>query len=356
MLNSEQKKRLDELEAIETLKPDEAEELAQLQALVPADPAQDEFDAGWDELDNPKSDADKAAEAAAKEAEAKAQAEAEAAAKEDETKSQSTEPTDADGDLLNNAPIDSDNEADSTKSESTPDARDAENEKLRAEIVKQNQRMRSWEGRIKAAEKRAVEAEQKLKDAEAKGQSASETSPTEDDAELGKFFKEYPDLESPIKKVAEKIATKIIEDKVGSKLETLEERQTEVLETADEQANADHMAKIEAAHPNWRTIYESGALETWIKRQQDYIQPRLYEILETGSAREVISMFDSYNRAAGKGKESTTNSVSPEKKEKAKAIEAVPASTGGPKTGDVKITKDDFDGAWDELEKKDKQK
>ena len=350
MLNSEQKTRLDQLLAIESLKTEEAEELKTLQDLEPADPAADEFDAEWDELDGKKpalkADADKEKTLVQIEKEQDAQLE------KDKDESQSTDADNTDGDLINTTPADSDKTLDSTVDKDAPDTRDKE-------IADLTQKMSSWDGRIKAAEKRAVAAEQKLKDMEKgkdKNKDSENVSPDEDDVELGKFFKEYPDLEAPIKKVAEKMATKIFDAKIGNKIETLEETQATAQVTAEEKADADHMAVINAAHPDWSKIYDSGALHTWIKRQPGYLQPRLTEILKKGSAQEVVDMFDSYKRAAGKGKETTTNSASPDKVEKAKVIEAVPASSGGPKEGKPEITKDDFDGAWDDLEEKEKQK
>lgn len=365
MLTAEQKARIEVLLAIETLNEEETAELKTLQALEPKDPNQDEFDAEWDELDGkkvtkPLDETDAAQEAQLaknEEKDAKAKAEAEAAALAKEDKSQSTDAAGTDGDILNTAQADPDKTLDSNGKEITPDPRDAEITALKDAQSAQEQKMRSWDGRIKAAEKRAAEAEQKLKDAEAKGKdNSSEVSPNIDDAELSVFFKEYPDLEGPMKKVAEKLATKIFNDKIGDKIETLEVNQGAAQETAQAEADKIHMASINTAHPDWEKIYDSGALETWIKRQPEYLQPRLHEILKKGSASEVIGMFDSYKRAAGKGKETTTNSASSEeKKAKAAAIEAVPASTAGAKKGAVKITKDDFDGAWDELEKKEEK-
>jgi hypothetical protein len=345
MLDLAQRKRLEELQAIEILKPDEAEELAKLEQLEPEDPNQDEFNAGWDELEGIKPDVEKIQE------------DQDAQLEKDKDESQSTE--NVDGDILNtDAPADSDTKPDSTDDGNT-DPRDAQITELTETVKQLTHNMKSWEGRLKAADKRAAEAEQKLKDAKAKGQDTSEkVSPEEDDAELGKFFKEYPDLEGPIKKVAEKMATKIFDDKIGDKIETLETNQAQAEELSQEEADRIHMEKINTAHPDWEKIFDSGALHTWIEKQPGYLQPRLTDIIKNGSAQEVIDMFDSYKRAAGKGKETTTNSTEADlkKKEKAKAIEAVPASSGGPKKGQVKITKDDFDGAWDDLEKKDKAK
>ena len=350
MLNAEQKARLEVLEAITTPKTDEAAELLELQKLVPEDPAQDEFDAAFDELEGKKPEPkDTNLEQIKKDQEA--------ALEKDKDEFQTTE--NVDGDILNtDAPADSDTKPDSVDVSVVTDPRDAQIAELTATVQQLTHNMKSWEGRLKAADKRAVEAEQKAKDAEAKGQGkdSDDASPDVDDAELGKFFKEYPDLEGPITKVAEKMATKIFEDKIGDKLETLETGQAKAQETAQEELDRVHMDKIVAAHPDWETIYDSGAIKTWIGQQPEYLQPRLNEIIKKGSAREVIAMFDSYKRAAGKGKETTTNSTEADlkKKEKAKAIEAVPASTGGPIEGKKKVEKDDFDGSWDELEKKDK--
>ena len=357
MLTIEQKTRLEALRAIEVLKTDEAEELKELQALEPEDPDQDEFDEEWDELDGKtaalKKDADDDRTPEQIEKDQEAQLE------KDKDESQSN--GNVDGDLLNPTPDNSDKNLDSTDEGNETDPRDKVIEEMKAEQEAQAQKMRSWEGRLKAADKRAAEAEQKLKDAKATGQSTdsdSNASLDEDDAELGKFFKEYPDLEGPMKKVAEKLATKIFNEKIGDKIETLETNQIAVQETAQEDLDRVHMEKINAAHSDWETIFDSGALKTWIERQPGYLQPRLNEIIKKGSAQEVIDMFDSYKRAAGKGKETTTNSTEADlkKKEKAAALEAIPASSAGPKKGETKITKDDFDGAWEDLEKKDKAK
>jgi hypothetical protein len=352
MLTVEQRQRLEELQGIETLNEEQIKELETLNADIPADPAQDDFDAEWDELDGKKPKEKPAAKTAEEiEKEEKEKAEKEALALKEKEKSQSNDSTNTDGDILNTAPVDSDTQPDSTKEKKPTDPRDLVIEEM-------NQKMKSWDGRIKAAENRAAAAEQKLKDAEAKGKDkkvASDISPDEDDAELGKFFKEYPDLEGPIKKVAERMATKIFNDKIGNKLETLETNQASAQVTADKKADSDHMATINAAHSDWEKIYDSGALHTWIERQPGYLQPRLTDILKTGSADEVIGLFTSYKKAAGKSKDTSTNSVSSKKQAKASEMEAVPASTGGPKEGTVKITKDDFDGAWDDLEKKDEK-
>jgi hypothetical protein len=346
----EQKTRYEAILGIDKMSKDEEEEFKELENLKPEDPAEDEFGEAWDELDGKKKEEKKEKEDPKKDQD-----------KADEDKKLKDQPTDTDVDLskdiLNAAPTDKSDKSDSSASETKLDLREAKIAKVEIELEQEKQRNASWDGRIKAAEKRAAEAEQKLKDAEATGQSDSDNaSPIEDDAKLSAFFKEYPDLEGPLKSVAERMAT-IVVDKRMAKVDELVDNQAAMQDTLSEDAIVRHNATILEAHPDWKTIYNSGALKTWIEAQPGYLQPRLNEVVDNGSARDIIEMFDSYKRASGKGTKPTSTSaeLAEAKKKKAAAMEAVPASSGGPKEGKKKIAKDDFDGAWEDLDKKEKK-
>ena len=102
-------------------------------------------------------------------------------------------------------------------------------------------------------------------------------------------------------KVAEKIAGMIVDKKLG-KVDQIEKRFNTVQDTLQEDADAKHQAAIEKAHPDYLDIYNSGALTKWIKLQPAYLQPRLNEIVTSGNTQEVIDMYNSYKRAAGKNK------------------------------------------------------
>ena len=359
-MTKEQKTRQDELQAKGTLETAEAEELKTLSALPQEieeekepDP-EEEFGDAWDELDGKKKDPEKTPEeiqAEKEKADAAAAKEAEAAAKAKD-KDPPTDPNKiTDKDLLNTA----------LKTPDKPDSsvdQSAEVIALKAQLAALDHKMASWDGRIKAAEARAVAAEQKLKEAEDKGTKtgSDSASPDLDDAELSAFFKEFPTLEGPIQKVAERAINKIVTEKLG-KVDIIEARQTDLTETLQEEANVTHMLKIEGAHKDWKAIYDSGALTTWIEQQPAFLQPRLTEIIQKGSAADIIEMYDSYKRATGKGKETTTDTeLTAEKKKKLADMEAVRAASAGPKTEGKKVEKEDFDGSWDELEKEDQQK
>ncbi len=65
-------------------------------------------------------------------------------------------------------------------------------------------------------------------------------------------------------------------------------------------------------------------------------------------------MFDQYKKATGKAQLKTNTSKTTSKKKKAQSIEAVPASTGGPRHKPNVPDKDDFDGAWKHWTKSEK--
>jgi hypothetical protein len=230
-LTDDQKARIEELSGKEMLTTAEADELAQLEN-IPETEEEESFDDAWDELEDGKS------------------------------------PSEFDDDDDDDAGEGDDSTpgAESDNSDSgtgqTPDERDEE-------IAAMKQRMSSWEGRLKAADKRAADAEAKLKameESKAKAESDNDASLEDDDPELSEFFDEFPDLKGPISKVAEKIATKIVKSKLGD-VDEIRSEVTAVKDTIREDSDQKHVNDITEAHPDWKQIYESGKLEAWIKEQ-----------------------------------------------------------------------------------------
>ena len=221
---------------------------------------------------------------------------------------------------------------------------------LEAQLAANNQRMSSWEGRIKAANKAKEEAEAKLNGDDSKHGKVDKTTPEEDeeaDTILSEFITEFPSLEQPIKIMAKKIAGSMIESKLADltpKLESIEEH-------TKEESSKEHFDKIKKAHEDYEKIYDSGALNTWIESQPKFLQPGLQVVIEEGTAEEIIEMFDAYKKIVGHTK-SDNKDIS--KSQKLKNLEAVNASSAGPRKEKKKADKDDFDSAWDEAMSKDK--
>ena len=336
--------RVEELQAKDTLTPEEEKELNDLIAAANPEPDEDsdaEFDDAWDNLDGGSDDDDDDQEPS------------EAQTTDSETAAES------DDSILNPIPAETSDTQDNGTSATADSNKDQEITLLQKKLQEQEQRMRSWEGRLKAADKRAAEAEARAKELEkSKGQAKSDKgSLSEDDPELADFFAEFPDLEAPIKKVAEKIALQIVDAKMA-KVDDIAATVAQTEEEKKAEANRIHAETITKAHPDWKEIYSTGALETWVKLQPAYLQPRLYDIIREGTTQEVIDMFDSYKKAAGKKPKTvtTTPTIPDSKKARVKAMEAVPAQTAGPKKPSSLPPKDDFDAAWDHFENEETKK
>lgn len=342
MLTPEETARLKELQANENRTGEEIKELQELVAKqMEAD--DNEFDRAFDEAMGVKPEVDK---------EEEQPTETQSTEEEDDTSGSDdpapeTEDTPAQGDpLATGEPAEPATE--------TPDLA-AENQTLKEQMEAMSQRMKSWEGRIAAANKRAEEAEARLKQEATEQQDKSDdvlpVGEGEEDADLREFVSEFPDLVKPIHKLAGKIAEQIVDRKLASITPRLEQ----VSATVEESTFDSHLERITTAHPDWRQIRDSGKLAAWVKGQPKFMQPQLQRVIDDGETSEIIEMFDTYKLSVGESQTKqtpTTNSTTSEsKKAKAKALAAVPSSSGGPPKDTYK-NKDDYDSAWDEATSK----
>lgn len=205
---------------------------------------------------------------------------------------------------------------------------------------KEVQRTKSWEGRIKAANERAKAAEEALK-TRSTLEDKSETTPAEeaveDDPELAALFEEIPELEKPFKSLVEKrgaeIAQKIVKAEIEKLRPTFEKVETFTRQTETEA----HFLQIEKAHPDYRKYVDNGALNAFIESQPSFVRSRMQEITTSGTAEEVIELFDTFKQSNSKRKAGSTS-------QKADALAAVPGAPGGPPAGSP--DKNDFDAAW----------
>jgi hypothetical protein len=346
-MTPEQKARLEELQAKgDSLNETEKTELESLEALTPEPTEEEEFNAAWDEGDDDTgTDAGDPEGSKTNDDPVKGSKDGDASGK--TTDGSDDASTADDGSPTPDGQSDGQDSDDDAGSEETPAEKIA---RLEAENMEKDQKMRSWNGRIKAANKRAEEAEAKARKKDSSN--SDDAAPAEnEDKELDEFFEEYPDLKRPIEKAAEKIANKIV-DKRMAKVETTVET---VVQSKQEDDNEKHIKEIEYAHKDWKTIYNSGALLKWIETQPKFLQSRYHDIVDKGNSEEVIAMFDQYKKATGKSKNETTKQTSQSDKEKRqKEMEAVESSSAGPIDDKKGPSKDDFDASWDHFEKADK--
>jgi hypothetical protein len=237
-----------------------------------------------------------------------------------------------------------------------PDSDDEKAKQLEEALRKERQKTATWEGRISAANKRAKQAEEaleKLRQAKAEKnekENLSKDLPEEDDKALKEFLAEFPELHRPIVALVKKELLPIIGQMIDDRLGAIEPQVTSIKEKIETDSTEAHFAAISKAHPDWKKIAESGALDKWIESQPTYIQNALDEIKTHGSTQQVIEMFDQYKAAIGdKSDGGDKNSSSKGKKRsKAKDLLAVPSSPSKVSTKGKEKNKDDFDSAWDD--------
>lgn len=322
-MTDEEKQELKVLQEKETLTDDETARAAELEQMIEVSP-DDEFDQAFDEAlaeDDPDIDNDLDGEV--------------------DNKLKPKQNTDSDDDnsgdsIFNSVDTDTDDDIDNNPEKKIAD--------LEAELAANNQRMSSWEGRIKAANKAKEEAEAKLNGDDSQSGKVNKTAPGEDeeaDTILSEFIDEFPSLEQPIKIMVKKIANKMIE----SKLEEITPKIDSIEERTQETASEEHFATIKKAHANYEKIYNSGALTTWIKSQPKFLQAGMEVVIEDGTAEEIIEMLDAYKTTI---KHTQSDNPGKTKRDKLVDLEAVDQSSSGPPKDKKKANKDDFDSAWDE--------
>lgn len=230
---------------------------------------------------------------------------------------------------------------------------------------KEVQKTKSWEGRIRAANRATQEAQEEVarlrqenqeltKQADGRQQAASSGPTVEaDDETLSAFLKEFPDLHAPLQALIRKEAKALVGTEIGSlkpELETLKASEAKRKADAAEKAKESHWTTLKTAHPDYRELVDNGKLDDWIATKPSITQPALLRVRNEGNAGEVIEMFDLMKADLGMKSPQTANEPIGDKQKKLKAMVAVPGSSGGPPK--AAPDRGDFDSAWDDANKK----
>ena len=335
-MKEEEKKELEDLQAKDQLNDDETARAAALEEMLANEEPlsdEDEFDKAFAEAtgEEPPADQDKDEPASDKK-------------KDDPDDDQDDDDKPDNDSIFNAAPDDDLSNKDSGDDKDDPDNIIAQ---LKADLQKEQQRTKSWEGRIEAANRRAKELEERLKEKDNQnGQDNLSPGNGEENEVLQEFIEEFPSLEGPIKVLIKRQAGKMVKTELD-KIRPILEKAEESSKVTEEEAEVRHFETIDKAHPDWKNIWESGALKTWIDNQPKFLQTSLNLVIEEGDAEEIVEMFDSYKKATKRVKK-PDNLGKTSKKDKLKGLEAVETQSGGPPKQKKKIKKDDFDSAWDD--------
>lgn len=205
---------------------------------------------------------------------------------------------------------------------------------LEQQMAEKDQKMASWEGRIRKETELRKAAEKKL---EEKSEGFVPTEGADDEEILNEFLTEFPDLKRPIQVLIRQEAKAIASGEVGDlrkKVETLEASAVQTKEDA-------HWDTIRKAHPDFEDLRDSGKLGAWLNAQKPMLQRAYDDVCKNGTADEIIEMLNDY-KEANKPKQTNVGKRKPQ----VESLLAVPGRTGGPPP--AKPGADDFDSAWDE--------
>lgn len=237
------------------------------------------------------------------------------------------------------------------------------------DVKKEIQRLKSWEGRLKAMEQqlkgagKGSEEEQREVVGEAIEQ-ASDSAPTEaaeeqvqqiaDQVESGQITPEQAmrqlsedfgdDFVKMIEAVAVSIAKKATEGVVNERVGQVGKTVEAVVNDINDTKMQSHFNAIEAAHPDFEEVAESPEFAQYLENLPEDQKAEAQRIATSGTAKEVIGLLNGF-KAAHKQDQAATSTVDDEAMAAAEGVRSgsirIPDQ---PKKGD-----NDFLAAWDDF-------
>jgi hypothetical protein len=84
---------------------------------------------------------------------------------------------------------------------------------------------------------------------------------------------------------------------VRADVESVKQSIAPLQQTAVKTAEQLHFEAILSKHPDMDSLVESQELQGWIGAQPSFVQPALRQVLEQGTAQQVIELFDNFKKA-----------------------------------------------------------
>ena len=214
------------------------------------------------------------------------------------------------------------------------------------DVEKETQRLRSWEGRVKAqqAELDREKATSAPGDAEKpqgdKEKGVDEGGDNEDDdsaetalaEDFGPEFVEL--LLKVIRKESKKCADKVAGEHAGPVRQDIDDI---IAEIHGEKARA-HFEKIADAHPDFVDVGNSDEFKAWVAALPQAEKEETERVATSGTAKEIIAMLKKYKASKADGESSMDAAL-----DQAEGVR----STGGLKLPDSPTAAKDFESAWE---------
>jgi hypothetical protein len=232
------------------------------------------------------------------------------------------------------------------------------------DVEKERQRLKSWEGRLKAREAELAakgkapsddEASDKLEDV-AENAAAGGNQQLADAANAAAEAVEAGEIsaEDAMKQLAEdfgedfvKMVTAVVRVAARKEVEPLASTVDEVVGNLNSREAREHFSTIASKHPDFQDIGKSAEFASFIDSLPADQKAEAARIKERGSAGEVIALIDAYKEAS-KPKQQPAPADTAAAEEDLESMEGV--RSGGVRLPErPKAAPDDFEGAWDQF-------
>ena len=212
------------------------------------------------------------------------------------------------------------------------------------EGAKEEQRRKSWEGRLKKREEELKAKELELMQLQQQAQSGEQRQePTvetdEEDPDWQAMVDDLgEDLALRVRNQSQKVTQKALQAEIDKVRRELSEQITPLTQRQEQERAERHYQTIKQSHPDAIDLVKSGEVQQWVEEQPRYLQPAYQRVMEEGSAEDVVEMLDTFKQSRGKPAQNQS---------KAPPQQAVRSRKGG-RVRTAATPKDDFDSAWDE--------
>lgn len=216
------------------------------------------------------------------------------------------------------------------------------------DVEKENQRLRSWEGRLKV-QQAELDREKAGASASAAGDKGEKGGDAGDEGEEGEDSND-PDLKAleedfgpefvalllkVINKVAKRCATTVAGEHAGPVRQDID---AIIAEITSEKERA-HFEKIADAHPDFMDIANSDEFKAWLAGLAPAEKEETERVASAGTAKEIIAMLKKYKASKSDGDAAMDTAM-----DQAEGVR----STGGLKLPESPTAAKDYEAAWAE--------
>lgn len=215
-----------------------------------------------------------------------------------------------------------------------------------AELEKERQRLKSWEGRLKALDAQLKAREQageaipaaRAESPEVQAATAAmETQPI--DEVMATLAEDFGDefvsaLTQVIEARAAEIASKVADEKVGAVSGTVDQL---ISSLTDDKAR-NHFETIADAHPDFMEVAQSPEFKQWVESLGDKAE-QAKAVIEGGSSRQVVKLLDEFKAASQAGQDAMKDDAA------MMAAQSV-RGRGGMRLPEKPQVADDYEAAW----------